>query len=435
MSEKFSQFSTESDLSQITGVAGYITGSPGTNVRISGADIDSSILRPGSGDVDINPTSGKIQLKQPNLQYNGTGSQTYIRSSNLPDFYHLMPDSNVYFNLYNGSLAPNGKSFIGWIGGSVQFITGHPTNATHGGNILLTSKGSTATLQTFNAANWGDQTGDIDPGGVVTISSAAENINLNTRAIGSIKVGRDLIGSVTQNFSGANDEPYTQRIPGVTAGVSTSGSGTGLVLEMNVSGGVATRIRVSNATSNSQSGWNNCQGEGFQAGDTITFSSGTFGGTQDLIITLTAADVEMAQVTVPNKIQFQGYVADSDGDTGTLGQVLTIDSDGFTDWQTPSAGGGLTPTTQTTNYTAAASDFVICNVTTSLRVTLPAASAGAIVGIKYASQSAPTDVCDILTPSAGVTIDGTDRSSTALVLPSLNTYYELISDGTNWFIK
>jgi len=76
MSEKFSQFSTESDLSQITGVAGYITGSPGTNVRISGADIDSSILRPGSGDVDINPTSGKIQLKQPNLQYNGTGSQT-----------------------------------------------------------------------------------------------------------------------------------------------------------------------------------------------------------------------------------------------------------------------------------------------------------------------------------------------------------------------
>jgi len=66
---------------------------------------------------------------------------------------------------------------------------------------------------------------------------------------------------------------------------------------------------------------------------------------------------------------------------------------------------------------------------------LPAASAGAIVGIKYASQSAPTDVCDILTPSAGVTIDGTDRSSTALVLPSLNTYYELISDGTNWFIK
>jgi len=60
---------------------------------------------------------------------------------------------------------------------------------------------------------------------------------------------------------------------------------------MNVSGGVATRIRVSNATSNSQSGWNNCQGEGFQAGDTITFSSGTFGGTQDLIITLTAVVV------------------------------------------------------------------------------------------------------------------------------------------------
>tara|TARA_Y100000004_G_scaffold145202_1_gene165624 strand:- start:209 stop:925 length:717 start_codon:yes stop_codon:yes gene_type:complete len=124
---------------------------------------------------------------------------------------------------------------------------------------------------------------------------------------------------------------------------------------------------------------------------------------------------------------------------GTDGHVLTANSavsEYGVEWAAPTGGGGgLTPTTQTTNYTAAASDFVICNVTTSLRVTLPAASAGAVVGIKYASQSAPTDVCDILTPSAGVTIDGTDRSSTALVLPSLNTYYELISDGTNWFIK
>jgi hypothetical protein len=126
------------------------------------------------------------------------------------------------------------------------------------------------------------------------------------------------------------------------------------------------------------------------------------------------------------------------GTTPSVGDVLEVSSvtgqTGTLQWATPS-GGGLTPTTQTTNYTAAASDFVICNVTTSLRVTLPAASAGAVVGIKYASQSSPTDVCDILTPSAGVTIDGTDRSSTALVLPSLNTYYELISDGTNWFIK
>jgi hypothetical protein len=107
-----------------------------------------------------------------------------------------------------------------------------------------------------------------------------------------------------------------------------------------------------------------------------------------------------------------------------------------TSWVSASGGGGgLTPTTQTANYTASANDFVICNVTTSLRVTLPAASAGAIVGVKYASQNAASDVCDILTPSTGVTIDGTDRSSTALPLPSINTYYELISDGTNWFIK
>ena len=124
----------------------------------------------------------------------------------------------------------------------------------------------------------------------------------------------------------------------------------------------------------------------------------------------------------------------------TAGQVLEANAVSTNDvtlsWVTAGSGGGsLTPTTQTTNYSASANDFVICNVTTSLRVTLPAAAAGAIVGVKYASQNAPADVCDILTPSAGVTIDGVDRSSTALVLPSLNTYYELISDGTNWFIK
>lgn len=270
------------------------------SVTSSVVDIDPA------GDVRIEPTgSGKIQVKQSNFQWNGTGSQTYIRSSNLPDFYHLMPDSNVYFNLYNGALAPNGKSFIGWIGGSVQFITGHPTNATHGGQILLTSKGSTATLQTFNAANWGTQSADIDPGGIVKIDSAAEDVQLNVREYGSIKVGTDLVGSVTQPFIGANNEPSNQLKPGVTSGVTTNGSGTGLVLEMDVAGGVATRIRVSNATSNSQSGWNSCQGQNFEVGDTITFASSTFGGSQDMIITLTESDLTPAYIDLNGPIKQQ----------------------------------------------------------------------------------------------------------------------------------
>ena len=275
----------------------------------SAVDIDPEFdvrIRPGR-DTIIEPTgSGKIQVKQSNFQWNGTGSQTYIRSSNLPDFYHLMPDSNVYFNLYSDALAPNGKSFIGWIGGSVQFITGHPSNATHGGQILLTSKGSTATLQTFNAANWGTQSADIDPGGIVKIDSAAEDVQLNVREYGSIKVGTDLVGSVTQPFIGANNEPFNQLKPGVTSGVTTNGSGTGLVLEMDVAGGVATRIRVSNATSNSQSGWNSCQGQNFEVGDTITFAASTYGGSQDMIITLTESDLTPAYIDLNGPIKQQG---------------------------------------------------------------------------------------------------------------------------------
>lgn len=290
-----------------------INNSAGAIFLTNSSDVDYFAVTPSvvdidpAGDVRIEPTgSGKIQVKQSNFQWNGTGSQTYIRSSNLPDFYHLMPDSNVYYNLYNGALAPNGKSFIGWIGGSVQFITGHPTNATHGGQILLTSKGSTATLQTFNAANWGTQSGDIDPGGIVKIDSAAEDVQLNVREYGSIKVGTDLIGSVTQPFIGANNEPSNQLKPGVTTGVTTNGSGTGLVLEMDVVDGSASRIRVSNTTSNSQSGWNSCQGQNFEVGDTITFASSTFGGSQDMIITLTESDLTPAYIDLNGPIKQQG---------------------------------------------------------------------------------------------------------------------------------
>lgn len=61
---------------------------------------------------------------------------------------------------------------------------------------------------------------------------------------------------------------------------------------------------------------------------------------------------------------------------------------------------------------------------------------GKIVGVKYTSQNAVSDTLQIKTVSASnQTIDGIDRDTTGLQLPSVYTYYELISDGANWWIK
>ena len=100
---------------------------------------------------------------------------------------------------------------------------------------------------------------------------------------------------------------------------------------------------------------------------------------------------------------------------------------------------GLNPTVKTTSYTASADDFIICNVNGTLDITLPAAgssSVGDIIGVKYASQNAQTDKLRVFTNASGDKIDGTDRSSSPLPIPSVNTYYEFIyGSANNWYIK
>ena len=54
MATKFSAFNTETTLSSITGLVGYISGSPGSNVKISPADLISGIPDP--------PETGSIRF-------------------------------------------------------------------------------------------------------------------------------------------------------------------------------------------------------------------------------------------------------------------------------------------------------------------------------------------------------------------------------------
>jgi hypothetical protein len=95
--------------------------------------------------------------------------------------------------------------------------------------------------------------------------------NLLNTGVGS------LTSSITTDASGATDGTYTGK-PGVTAGYTTSGSGTGLTITVTILGGVATVVTINTA------------GTGFEIGDTITIANTVIGGASNLIIKLTAAN-------------------------------------------------------------------------------------------------------------------------------------------------
>ena len=91
-------------------------------------------------------------------------------------------------------------------------------------------------------------------------------------------------------------------------------------------------------------------------------------------------------------------------------------------WNTVSVAG---PT-----HTAANTEFVIITAATT-EITLPAPSANDRIAFKLAV--APVDV-QVKTHAGGVTIDGTDYSAVGLPLTFQWEQFNVISDGTDWFI-
>jgi hypothetical protein len=134
------------------------------------------------------------------------------------------------------------------------------------------------------------------------------------------------------------------------------------------------------------------------------------------------------------------------GDASNVAQI-TVDAQGRITNATNvaiSASGGGFPSAVTAQTLAAlnpAAVDTLYTVTTSstypdIIVTLPtaASNSGKIIGVKYAAQNSVDDTVLIKTISSQ-TIDGTNRTTNGLPLASVYTYYELISDGSNWWIK
>jgi hypothetical protein len=134
------------------------------------------------------------------------------------------------------------------------------------------------------------------------------------------------------------------------------------------------------------------------------------------------------------------------GNASNVAQI-TVDAQGritnATDVAISAGGGGGFPSAVTAQTLAALSAAVdtLYTVTTSstypdIIVTLPtaASNSGKIIGVKYVAQNSVNDTVLIKTISSQ-TIDGTNRTTNGLPLASIYTYYELVSDGSNWWIK
>lgn len=143
----------------------------------------------------------------------------------------------------------------------------------------------------------------------------------------------------------------------------------------------------------------------------------------------------MADATTTEKGQQAASIAETGGADLTFGAI----SDGEflkrsgTTIIGGTAGGGLTFTAQTSNYTAAAGDYVACGTdTAAFTVTLPSGgSAGDVVEVKDKDGNAATNNVTV-NPNGG-TIDGV---STNQVYNTAWFSLRFVNDGSdNWLLS
>jgi hypothetical protein len=176
----------------------------------------------------------------------------------------------------------------------------HGLDMTSGGSgysiddgIVVTTPGGVGAVVGNRAKVWVNATDSID-------------VNLAT------SINKSLLGGTTTALSGATNTSYPLLEPGVTADVSTSGAGTGLILTLTVSGGIATVLTVLAA------------GTGYVDGDTITFATGTFGPGPSMVVTIgkgAITDYEVNQVGILSPVENSLYLIKDTADQVTTGGV------------------------------------------------------------------------------------------------------------------
>lgn len=354
-----------------------------------------------------------------NIAVNGT-----ILSSYKFAVYSTTPGEN--YNIY-GNTTVNGAVGVGGVNQGVGASTNYGTS------------GEAQNSSSLNIGVYGQAIGTSveNVGGKFSATLATSNYAVQ------LQDGTEGIGKVLTSMTADSKAQWVTPASGTVISVT----GTAPVVS---SGGTTPAISIPAATTSvngylTSTDWTtfNNKGNGtvtsvsaLTLGTTGTDLSSTVAtGTSTPVITLqvpTASAVNRGALSSSDWTTFNAKQATiSLTTTGTSGAATLIGTT-LNIPQYAAASSTWNVTTQVgASYTAVSNDYVLVNAATQT-VTLPAAANGIRVGVKMINATV-TNI-RVLTPSAGVTIDGTNRSVTGM--PIFNQYdaYTFVSDGTNWWI-
>lgn len=493
MAEKFSQFTQENTLTSISGLVGYITGSPGTNIQVTPAKISeglgfvSNVLAVSAGGTSISSYSTGMILYSDSANSLATlsisataGDILKVSSSGIPE-WGAAPTTGISGSgttltlpIFSGATAIGDSNISQSVAGGDPIITMDSSDIRIKEKISHTESPAD-TFIGFTADGKFEITTDntealvCGAAGEVELKQSgvtvAKTINhaLNLTGNGSTFEGRlrmscqlnnhyvDIIGPDHASNTAVS---YTMQLPNKFATQTPFGSGrileadsAGLMqwIDTPSGGGGSSPWTTSgnniynNNTANVGVGSTNpgarltIEGSG-SSGMSNAFQIQQNGGAA----WLTASDAGTLSLT--NSMSSLGKLSCAQlqvTSSPVAGRVLTSDAAGNASWQ--AAGGGFTANTINGNVSSATAGNVYListnGMTPNATVTLAAGTVSDTVGVKWAGAASQSNTLVIKTQT-GKKIDGVVRDTNGLPVGSLYTYYEFICDSNgDWFIK